>query len=230
MVGVRAVLWDMDGTLVDSEKLWDVSLSALYESYGGVLSRETRTALVGASAEETMQTAYAELGLDPDPVAMTESIRWLHDHTADLFDDGLPWCPGAREMLEALAAERMPTALVTNTARQLAERALDSIGRHYFSVTVCGDEVPSGKPAPDPYLRAADLLGLPPSECLAVEDSVTGAAAAERAGCAVLIVPNEVPVPGGLRRRHVDSLAALDVAGLRRIYHEIDAELPDRTA
>lgn len=220
----------MDGTLVDSEKLWDVSLSALYESFGGVMSQQTRAALVGASAEETMETVYAELGLDPDPVAMTESIRWLHDHTAGLFDDGLPWCPGAREMLEALAAEKTPTALVTNTVRQLAERALDSIGRHFFSVTVCGDEVPSGKPAPDPYLRAAELLGLPASECLAVEDSVTGAAAAERAGCAVLIVPNEVPVPGGLRRRHVESLAGLDVAGLRRIYREIDGELRNRTA
>jgi HAD superfamily hydrolase (TIGR01509 family) len=227
---MRAVLWDMDGTLVDSEKLWDVSLSALYEAYGGAMSRETRTALVGASAEETMVTAYAELGLDPDAAAMAESIRWLHDYTADLFDGGLPWCDGAREMLEALAAERTPMALVTNTQRALAERALNSIGRHYFSVTVCGDEVPSGKPAPDPYLRAADLLGLAPADCLAVEDSVTGTAAAEDAGCAVLVVPNDVPVPGGRRRRHVPSLAALDVADLRRIHFEIDQELGERSA
>lgn len=228
--GVRAVLWDMDGTLVDSEKLWDVSLSALYASHGASMSRETRTALVGASAEETMVTVYSEIGLEPDPVAMAESIRWLHDHTARLFDDGLPWCPGAREMLEALVAERTPMALVTNTARPLAERALNSIGRHYFSITVCGDEVPSGKPAPDPYLRAAELLDLDPSDCLAVEDSVTGTAAAEKAGCAVLVVPNDVPVPGGLRRRHVRSLADLDVEGLRRIYAEIDRELRERTA
>lgn len=227
---VRAVLWDMDGTLVDSEKLWDVSLSALYESFGGAMSSETRTALVGASAEETMVTVYSELGLELNPGAMAESIRWLHDHTAELFDEGLPWCAGAREMLEALAAERTPTALVTNTKRELADRALNTIGRHYFSFTVCGDEVPNGKPAPDPYLRAAELLGLDPADCLAVEDSVTGTAAAERAGCAVLVVPNDVPVPGGLRRRHVESLADLDVADLRRIYGEIDRELRDRTA
>lgn len=227
---MQAVLWDMDGTLVDSEKLWDVSLSALYETFGGVMARETRVALVGASAEETMLTVYAELGLDLDPRAMAESIRWLHDHTAGLFDAGLPWCDGAREMLESLAAERTPMALVTNTQRELAERALNSIGRHYFSITVCGDEVSNGKPAPDPYLRAAELLGLEPAECLAVEDSVTGTAAAEKAGCAVLVVPNDVPVPGGVRRRHVDSLAGLSAADLRRIYHEIDRELRERSA
>ncbi len=79
----------MDGTLVDSEKLWDISLSALYESLGGSMSRETRTALVGASADETMATVYAELGLELDPRAMADSIRWLHEHTAGLFDDGL---------------------------------------------------------------------------------------------------------------------------------------------
>ncbi len=157
---VRAVLWDMDGTLVDSEKLWDISLSALYESLGGALSRQTRTALVGASAEETMVTVYTDLGLDPHPRRMAESIRWLHDYTADLFDGGLPWCAGAREMLEALAAERTPMALVTNTQRGLTEHALNSIGRQYFSVTVCADEVSSGKPAPDLYLRAAELLEL----------------------------------------------------------------------
>ena len=227
---VRAVLWDMDGTLVDSEKLWDVSLSTLYASFGGVMSRETRTALVGASAEETMVTVYAELDLEPDPDAMAESIRWLHDHTAGLFDNGLPWCDGAREMLEALAAERTPMALVTNTQRELAERALNSIGRHYFSVSVCGDEVPNGKPAPDPYLRAAELLGVEPSDCLAVEDSVTGTAAAEEAGCAVLVVPNDVPVPGGRRRRQVGSLAELATADLRRIHAEIDRQWPGRTA
>jgi HAD superfamily hydrolase (TIGR01509 family) len=227
---VRAVLWDMDGTLVDSEKLWDISLAALYQSFGGVMSRETRAALVGASAEETMLTVYAELGLEPDPEPMAESIRRLHDHTAELFDGGLPWCEGAREMLEALATERTLMALVTNTQRELAERALNSIGRHYFSVTVCGDEVANGKPAPDPYRRAAELLGLAPSDCLAVEDSVTGAAAAESAGCAVLVVPNDVPVPGGRRRRHVDTLAALDVADLRRIHFEIDQDLRERSA
>ena len=223
----------MDGTLVDSEKLWDVSLSAFYESFGGAMSRETRAALVGASAQETMRTAYAELGLRHDPAAMAESVRRLHDHTAALFDDGLPWCDGAQEMLEALAAEDIPMALVTNTQRELTERALNSIGRQYFSVSVCGDEVPDGKPAPDPYLRAVELLGIEPSDCLAVEDSVTGAAAAEGAGCAVLVVPNDVLVPGGRRRHHVGSLVGLGAADLRRFHADIkrqSRETGERTA
>lgn len=223
MAVMRAVLWDMDGTLVDSEKLWDISLQALYRHLGGVLTPEVRASTVGGSSETVIGIVYADLGLDPDPGAMAESAKWLHDYTGELFADGLPWCPGAQELLDALAAEDIPMALVTNTLRGLTERALDSIGREYFSVTVCGDEVPTGKPAPDPYLRAAELLGEEPAGCLAVEDSVTGAAAAEAAGCAVLVVPNEIPVPAGPRRRHADSLHELDTADLRRIHHSISS-------
>jgi beta-phosphoglucomutase-like phosphatase (HAD superfamily) len=149
-----AVLFDMDGTLVDSEKLWDVSLAALYRKHGGEISAETRTALVGSSAANTMRTVFADLGLDPDPAVMAAESRWLHDYTADLFAEGLPWCDGAQELLEALAAEGVPMALVTNTERELTDQALKSIGAHYFTATVCGDEVPHGKPAPDPYRRA----------------------------------------------------------------------------
>ena len=211
---MRAVLFDMDGTLVDSEKLWDISLAALYEHHGGRLTPEVRASMVGGSAEDTIRTVYTDLGLEHDPAAMA-AVRpdWLHDYTAELFDGGLPWCDGARELLEALAAEGTPMALVTNTQRALTERALNSIGKHYFSASVCGDEVPRGKPAPDAYQRAAALLGLEPSACLAIEDSVTGTAAAESAGCPVLVVPNDVAVPSGPRRRHISSLAEVAVCG-----------------
>lgn len=227
---MQAVLFDMDGTLVDSEKLWDISLAALYTELGGELTPEVRTSMVGGSAEDTIRAVYADLALDPDPAAMAESDRWLHAYTAELFEDGLPWCDGARELLEALAAERIPMALVTNTQRMLTERALNSIGRHYFSATVCGDEVRRGKPAPDAYQRAAELLEVAPSQCLAIEDSVTGTAAAESAGCPVLVVPNDVAVPGGPRRRHARSLAAVDTAALRSIYAQLAGELGERSA
>ncbi len=226
----QAVLFDMDGTLVDSEKLWDISLAALYEELGGRLTPEVRTSMVGGSAEDTIRTVYTDLGLEPDPVAMAESDRWLHDYTAQLFDRGLPWCDGAQELLEALAAEGTPMALVTNTQRALTDRALNSIGRQYFSATVCGDEVPRGKPAPDAYQRAAALLGLRPEACLAIEDSVTGTAAAESAGCPVLVVPNDVAVPRGPRRRHISSLADVGVADLRLIFGELSSEFGERTA
>ena len=112
-------------------------------------------------------------------------------------------------------------ALVTNTQRALTERALNSIGKHYFSASVCGDEVPQGKPAPDAYQRAAALLDLEPSACLAIEDSVTGTAAAESAGCPVLVVPNDVAVPSGPRRRHISSLTEVSVSDLRRLFAEL---------
>lgn len=227
---MQAVLFDMDGTLVDSEKLWDISLAALYTELGGTLTPQVRASMVGGSAEDTIRTVYTDLGLTMDPVAMADSDRWLHEYTAELFAGGLPWCDGAQELLEALAAEGTPMALVTNTQRALTESALNSIGRHYFSATVCGDEVPSGKPAPDPYQRAAALLDLPTSACLAIEDSVTGTTAAEGAGCPVLVVPNDVAVPPGPRRRHISSLAEVAVTDLRQVFAELSTQFGERTA
>ena len=217
----KAVLFDMDGTLVDSEKLWDVAMHAFYAQKGGVLTDAVRETTVGGSAENVMRIVYDDLGLDPTPESMAESADWLHDYTGELFEQGLPWRPGAQELLQTLAASEIPLALVTNTRRTLTEQALKTIGSHYFTVTVCGDEVPDGKPHPAPYLRAAELLGVAAEDCLAIEDSVTGAQSADAAGCVVLVVPNDVAVPDGPRRRHIESLAGLGVADLRDIYREM---------
>jgi len=218
---LRAVLFDMDGTLVDSEKLWDAAMHAFYAQHNAVMTPEFRESTVGGSAENVMRMVYDDLGLEHEPAAMARSADWLHDYTGELFEQGLPWRPGAQELLERCVAADLPLALVTNTRRELAERALKTIGKHYFSVTVCGDEVPDGKPHPAPYRRAAALLGVAPADCLAIEDSVTGAASADAAGCAVLVVPNDVEVPGGPRRRQLDSLSQLTVDDLRTIYAEL---------
>ena len=227
---MRAVLWDMDGTLVDSEKLWDVAINELYAQHGRELTPEVRDATVGGSAEGVIRIVFDDLGLDRDPEHMAQVADWMHDYVGELFGTGLPWCPGARELLDELLAAGIPMALVTNTRRDLTENALNSIGRHYFSATVCGDEVPEGKPAPDIYLRAAELLGLSTGDCLAIEDSFTGTTAAEDAGCPVLVVPNEVDVPATPRRHHVSSLAGLGIPQLRRIHADLRLGLGERPA
>jgi HAD superfamily hydrolase (TIGR01509 family) len=226
---MKAVLFDMDGTLVDSEKLWDVAMHRLYDHYGARMTPEVRDSTVGGSAEDVIRIVYADLDLPPDPHHMAATADWLHEITGELFAEGLPWCAGARDLLDALADTGVPMALVTNTRRGLTERALDSIGRHYFVASVCGDEVPRGKPAPDPYRRAAALLGLDPAHCLAIEDSVTGAASAEAAGCPELVVPNDVEVPATPRRHHVISLADVDPDRLLAIYDALQFD-PQPTA
>lgn len=219
----------MDGTLVDSEKLWDISMHRLYDQFGAQMSPEVRRATVGGAAEDVIRIVYTDLGLPADPDDMAATADWLHEITGDLFDAGLPWCPGAQDLLAALAGSGVTMALVTNTRRALTERALESIGRHYFAASVCGDEVPRGKPAPDPYRRAAALLGLDPAHCLAIEDSVTGARSAEDAGCPVLVVPNDVKVPVSPRRHHLTSLADVDLNRLLTVYNTLQPD-PEPTA
>ncbi|MUM18713.1 HAD family phosphatase [Mycobacterium sp. CBMA271] len=218
---MRAVLWDMDGTLIESEKLWDISMRELCRRLGGEMTTELRTALVGGAADATMRMVFEALGREPDPVLMASENDWLHEYTSELFETGLTWCDGAEDMLVQLAAEQVPMALVTNTIRSLTNQALKTIGTQWFTASVCGDEVADGKPAPDPYRRAAELLGVDPRDCLAIEDSVTGAIAAEAAGCAVLVVPNHVEVPGGVQRRHVTSLSGLSPDDLRLTHADV---------
>lgn len=213
-----AVLWDMDGTLVDSEKVWTISLADTARWLGGELSATVREAMIGASLGTTLGLLYDDLGLVHDPRRMADTAAYLTERTGELFAEGLVWRPGAREALETVRDAGWPMALVTNTERGLTEAALDGIGRGYFDTTVCSDEVPRGKPAPDPYLRAADLLGVSAAECLAVEDSPTGTLAAERAGAVVLVVPCETSVPTGPGRVLRPSLVGLTAADVRAAY------------
>ncbi|NUT90934.1 MAG: HAD family phosphatase [Saccharothrix sp.] len=208
---VEAVLWDMDGTLLDSEKLWDVPLYEFAEKLGGSLSLETRQAMVGSNVPTTMALLFAEVGVVATPEETADGAAWILRRTEELFRAGLPWRPGAQEALRVVRASGVPMALVTSTERGLTEVALDTIGRDLFDATVCGDEVEGrNKPLPDPYLKAARLLGVDATRCVAVEDSPTGAASAVAAGCTVLVVPCDVPVPAGERRIFRESLVGVD--------------------
>ncbi|BCK55396.1 HAD family hydrolase [Nocardia wallacei] len=218
MPALAAVLWDMDGTLLDSEKLWDVGVRELSVELGGEMTDATRHALIGAAADDALRIIFAGLDLYPDPAAMAEAGEWLHRRVTGLMAGPVPWRPGAADALAAVRAAGLRCGLVTNTTRAITELCLDTLGRNNFDVTVCGDEVPHGKPAPEPYLHAAHLLGVPPEHCVAVEDSPTGAHAAATAGCAVLVIPCEIPVPRRPGYIFRDSLAGLTPADLRSIH------------
>jgi HAD superfamily hydrolase (TIGR01509 family) len=214
MTTLQAVLFDMDGTLVDSEKLWSLALDDLATNYGGQLSPAAREAMVGTNMAASMRLFHDDLGLDGDIV---ESQGLLEERVKELIQLGLPWRVGAQELLHEVRAAGIPTALVTATHRHVVEVALPVLGPEHFDVVVCGDEVTETKPHPEPYLQAARLLGVSPERCVAIEDSPTGAAAAEAAGCAVLAVPSEVEVPPGERRTILASLSGIDLAYLRAL-------------
>jgi HAD superfamily hydrolase (TIGR01509 family) len=168
--------------------------------------------MVGTSMAASMRILHEDLAQPRrDPAA---SAAWIDDRIGELFRTGLRWRPGALALLGAVREAGVPTALVTSSGRRLVEVALDTLGRRNFDAVVCGDEVESAKPHPEPYLTAARLLGVPIDRCVAVEDSPAGVASAVAAGAAVLAVPAEVPLDpvDGVHLR--DSLAGVDLAVL----------------
>jgi HAD superfamily hydrolase (TIGR01509 family) len=212
----QAVLFDMDGTLVDSEKVWTIADEDLARHYGGSLSAAVRSAMVGKNMSVSMGMLHDDIGQPWRDEAY--SVRWLEARVKQLFAEGLVWRPGARELLAAVRAAGVRTALVTATARHLVEVALETIGADQFDAVVTADEVTENKPHPMPYLTAARLVGADPTRCVAVEDSPNGVLSAAAAGCAVLAVPCEVELvpeeidvlPGG-RVTIVPSLDGVDL-------------------
>ncbi len=212
--GPAAVLWDLDGTLVDGEPLWQEAAAEILARHGRTLCAATRAALVGADLDATVRIVLAASGRPVTPRRISRVRAELVRAVAARYAAGVPWTPGAFDALVAVQTAGIPMALVTNTVRVIAEHALDVIGRHWFDAVVCGDDVPAGKPAPDPYLRAAGLLRVDPTDCVAVEDSTTGALAAVRAGAAVLVVSGDASVPRGPGRTFRAGLVGLTFAEL----------------
>jgi len=201
-----AVLWDMDGTLVDTEPYWIAEEFALVEAHGGSWSHEHAHALVGndliVSARYIRQHGSVEL--EPEQI-----VELLLDGVVRRVKEHIPWRPGARELLEALVLEGVPCALVTMSYRRLAEAVVTSLPPGTFRTLVTGDEVSKGKPHPEPYLVAAARLGVAAADCVAIEDSPTGVASAEAAGVPVIAVEHLVPVADGPGRRVHSSLEGL---------------------
>nr|WP_279536271.1 HAD family phosphatase [Nocardioides ochotonae] len=210
-----AVLWDMDGTIVDTEPAWVAAETALAHRHGAEWTEADGLSLVGNSLLTSAQYIKERMGLDLSP---EEIVEELLDGVVASVAESVPWRPGARELLEELHEHGVPCALATMSYERLVAPILAHLPEGTFDVVITGDRVTHGKPHPEPYLTAAAALGHDPADCVAIEDSATGATSAETAGCTVLVVQNHVPVPPGPRRVFRDSLAELsssDLAGLQ---------------
>ena len=199
---IEAVVFDLDGVLLDSEQMWDEVREQLVKERGGHWHERAQTEMMGMSSVEWSRYMHDELGVpDPPNEISAEVVRRLEE----VYDKRLPLIDGAREGVERLAA-RWPLGLASSLNRELIDLVLDlsGLGR-FFRVTVSSEEVPHGKPAPDVYLEAARGLGVAPEHCAAVEDSRNGIRSAKAAGMRVIAIPNPHFPPGE------DSLALADV-------------------
>lgn len=207
-----AVMWAMDGTLLDTERLWDEPLYAEATRLGATLTPDGRSQLVGASKDATAEYLLRLAGLPPKPEHITNVTNSLRRRVLAEFHEPLPWRPGARDALATIRASGIRCALVTSADRVIVEPALTTLGKSNFDVIVCGDEVGGHvKPHPYPYSIAAHLLRVNPADCVAIEDSTIGSDAAVGAGYAVIVVPDRAPVPRSPYKWERRTLAGLDV-------------------
>ncbi|MBM7510550.1 HAD superfamily hydrolase (TIGR01509 family) [Nocardioides cavernae] len=188
---LAAVLWDMDGTLIDSEPIWIAQQFVLAEKHGGTWSQEQGLALVGADMQDTavaMQTA----GVDMEAAVL---VATLERAVIDSLRQSVPWRPGARELLTELRLEGIACAIATTSSNEMASLVAAAAPEGAITVVVGSEDVTRTKPSPEPYLRAAELLGVRASDCVAIEDSANGLASAIASGATSIAVPNDAVLP-----------------------------------
>ncbi|WP_189036064.1 HAD family hydrolase [Streptomyces daqingensis] len=211
---LQAVLLDMDGTLVDTEDFWWDAESEAFAELGHVLKDEWRQVVVGGpmtrSAGFLIEATEADITVD-------ELTVLLNAKFTERLRRGVPLAPGARRLLTELRLHGVPTALVSASHREIVDEMLKSLGAEHFDVTIAGDELSRTKPHPDPYLTAARRLGADPARCAVIEDTVTGVAAGEAAGCQVVAVPSVSPIEAAEGRTVVKSLEEVNLAFLRSL-------------
>ncbi|MCF6469900.1 HAD family phosphatase [Nonomuraea sp. MG754425] len=209
---MQAVFFDMDGLLVDSERVWLEIETGVMARLGAEWTPAHQAHLVGGSMERTVDYMLAVSRADVPPATVRD---WMTAGMVSRLAAGVRVLPGAAELLDALRAEGVPVALVTSSLKEIADAVLGSFGRDRFDAVVTADDVTRTKPDPEPYLTAARLLGVEPVRCVVLEDSPNGVAAATAAGCAVVAVPSLLPVEPAPGRLVVASLTEVSVADLR---------------
>lgn len=225
---LRAVLFDMDGTLVETEEYWGEAMFELAGQLGGRMSPEARAATVGTSMRVAMDVLYTDLGVTRTEEQVQGDVDQILDAVARMMTERLVWRPGAQELLAAVHAAGLRTALVTTTPRSLADLVIAHIEAGYpgggpFDVTVCGDEVPARKPDPAPYLQAMASLGVSPAQSVVIEDSLVGVTSGLAAGAAVLGVAGLQPVPPA---PGLVQCASLEGFGVRELADVLTARQP----
>lgn len=184
---IDAVVFDLDGVLVDSEPVWSAAREQLVRERGGTWRADATRAMMGMSSLEWSRYMHDELGVDLPPDAISRAVV---ERMAGLYRERLPLIPGAREAVVSVA-ERWRLGLASSANRELIDLVLELAElRPFFEVTVSSEQVPHGKPAPDVYLEVARRLGVRPARCAAVEDSSNGLRSAAAAGLVVVAVPN----------------------------------------
>jgi HAD superfamily hydrolase (TIGR01509 family) len=207
MMAASAVLFDMDGILVDSEPVWYDVEGALVERLGGHWSKAHQAKCIGGTIDATCRYIADLTGTS---MTVAEMQQELLASMAARFGDALVIHDGALELVDAVRERGVPTALVSSSFRMLVDAALVWLGVHRFDVTISGDEVTRGKPDPEPYLTACRQLSVDPEMAVVVEDAMSGVRSAETAGCTVVAVPSVAAITPEPPRRHV-------VAALRDI-------------
>ncbi|MFI8292662.1 HAD family phosphatase [Streptomyces sp. ms191] len=211
---LQAVFLDMDGTLVDTEGFWWDAEVEVFQDLGHRLDESWRDIVVGGPMTRSAGYLIDATGAD---ITLAELTVLLNDKFEQRIDRGVPLMPGAERLLAELALHNIPTALVSASHRRIIDRILASLGRDRFTLTVAGDEVIRTKPHPEPYLTAASGVGAEPGLCAVIEDTATGVASAEAAGCRVVAVPSVAPIPASEGRVVVRSLEEVDVPFLRTL-------------
>jgi HAD superfamily hydrolase (TIGR01509 family) len=199
---IRAVIFDLDGVLVDSEQVWDAARRQLTEHSGGRWSESATQDMMGMSSTEWSRYMYEELGVKMPPEEISAAVV---KRMEGLYREHLPLIPGACEAVERVAA-RWPLGLASSANRPVIEVVLELSGLGYFfETTVSTEEVARGKPAPDVYLEAARRLRVDPALCAAVEDSSSGILSAHAAGMRVVAIPNRTFPPSEAALKAADA-------------------------